>query len=160
MTQPFKDRKGNLHEKPDGRQVAKRIAAYGIARASNRVLLVRPAWKDVLELPGGGAENEETAIDCLKREFLEETGFSIRLIGNSPVKVKEELFYADDIDEYYDSKLLFFLVSIVGSRNEEAIKRQEIREISWHSINALDSKAVNKNHMAVLKEVLNKREED
>lgn len=60
----------------NGRQT--RIGVYGIALEGGRVLLARigpgEAETDYWTLPGGGLDWGEHPLDCLRREFEEETG--------------------------------------------------------------------------------------
>lgn len=160
MNLKFKDRKGNFHIKPSERDVCERISVYGIAKRNNKILLVKPVWKDEFELPGGGVRKREAIHDGLKREFLEETGFSIKILTDTPVKIKRELFYADDIDKYYNSQLLFFLVEVVGNKTPEIVKEQEIKEIRWCGLNVLENRAINSLHSGVLKELVNYNSEE
>jgi len=85
--------------------------------------------------PGGGMEFGETAADCIKREFQEETGLEI--------SVGEFLFACEFIKEPLHSIELFFKVTIVGgslalgtdpeaSRDLQILK--EVRFIPWHEI--------------------------
>lgn len=61
-----------------------RISIKAIIRDhSGRILLIREkdgGW----ELPGGGLEHNETALDCLKRELQEEIGVTARAILDAP----------------------------------------------------------------------------
>jgi 8-oxo-dGTP diphosphatase len=63
----------------------RRIAAYGLCRdAEGRILLVRAAVHDDFPrywgLPGGGIEHGEAPRDAVVREFVEETGFNVRVL--------------------------------------------------------------------------------
>ena len=62
-----------------------RVAAYGVARSRNEVLLVRASSATGVPgtwwLPGGGVEFGESPAECLAREFMEETGLVAR-VGN------------------------------------------------------------------------------
>ena len=62
-----------------------RIAAYGVARKANELLLVRASASTGVPgtwwLPGGGLGFGEGPKECLAREFLEETGLRVR-VGN------------------------------------------------------------------------------
>lgn len=159
MASKFRDRAGKFHLKPRWRCVRRRVSVYGIAEKNGKILLVKPMWKEEFELPGGGQEKKEKIPEALKREFLEETGFSIKLLADLPVKTRTELFYADDIDEYYISRLLFFLVKIVGSRRPSLVHSQEIREIHWCNRYDLNNRDINKSHLEVLREVFKSHKE-
>jgi mutator protein MutT len=60
---------------------SKHVGCYGIVKDTNKVLLIkksRGAYKGKLDLPGGGIEYGETALETLKREFMEEVGIEIQ----------------------------------------------------------------------------------
>lgn len=53
-----------------------RPSVYGVVKNdSNQVLLIRSPGG--IFLPGGGIDPGETHAECLKREFLEETGYAV-----------------------------------------------------------------------------------
>ena len=60
-----------------------RVAAYGLARRANEVLLVRASASTGVPgtwwLPGGGLLFGESPGMCLVREFMEETGLKARV---------------------------------------------------------------------------------
>jgi 8-oxo-dGTP diphosphatase len=63
---------------------ARRIGAYGVANDdSGRVLVVRQSDRSDLPgiwgLPGGGVGHGEHPADALRREFVEETGLTVRI---------------------------------------------------------------------------------
>lgn len=65
------------------------VGAYGILINQGKILLIkksRGAYKGMFDLPGGGIEFNEKAEEALKREFIEETGITLRgysLLGNN-----------------------------------------------------------------------------
>ena len=63
-----------------------RIAAYGVARADDAVLLVRSSllsdFPGVWTLPGGGVDFGEDPLDAVVRELREETGLLVRPDGD------------------------------------------------------------------------------
>jgi 8-oxo-dGTP diphosphatase len=62
-----------------------RVAAYGLARRANEVLLVRASPSTGVPgtwwLPGGGLRFAESPGDCLVRELMEETGLRAAVGG-------------------------------------------------------------------------------
>jgi ADP-ribose pyrophosphatase YjhB (NUDIX family) len=60
-----------------------RVAAYGVARRDDCILLVRASSDTGVPgtwwLPGGGLEFGESPRECLEREFVEETGLTVRV---------------------------------------------------------------------------------
>lgn len=52
-----------------------RETCFGIVKNGNKILVVNK--NNQYSLVGGGLEVGETFEDCLKREFLEETGYSV-----------------------------------------------------------------------------------
>jgi len=57
---------------------------YGIGFLSDRFLMVYNPSRKGWEMPGGHIENDETDEEAVKREFLEESGFSF-----TPIAKKE-----------------------------------------------------------------------
>lgn len=56
----------------------KRMAAGAVIRdGRGRVLLVKPAYKDGWELPGGSTEADESPRESCRRELLEELGIDL-----------------------------------------------------------------------------------
>ena len=52
-----------------------RETCFGIVRVNDKLLFVKK--NDQYSLVGGGIENGESYLDCLKREFIEESGYEI-----------------------------------------------------------------------------------
>lgn len=56
------------------------VAVRGIAIKDSKILLVKESEEWVWETPGGRIKKMESIEDGLKREFLEETGYTIKVI--------------------------------------------------------------------------------
>jgi 8-oxo-dGTP diphosphatase len=55
--------------------------AYAVAFSDGRFLMVRHPRRGGWEMPGGHVEDGETPEQAAVREFLEESGYSIRIVG-------------------------------------------------------------------------------
>lgn len=64
-----------LGQKPEKHDYRKTV--YGIVTNGDKLLVTYNPNLPEYSLVGGGLENNETLIDALKREFLEESGFLI-----------------------------------------------------------------------------------
>lgn len=61
------------------------VRVYGICIDDHQRLLVTDELihgHEVTKLPGGGLEFGEGSIDCIKREFLEETGQAVEVLNH------------------------------------------------------------------------------
>lgn len=65
-------------KKEDNQNYIPRVGAYGIAVKDNLVSVI--SVRDFHFLVGGGLENNENIEACLKREFLEEIGYEVKII--------------------------------------------------------------------------------
>ena len=56
------------------------VGAYGFIIKDNKIALIKKArggYKGLLDIPGGGIEHDETPVDALKRELMEEAGVTV-----------------------------------------------------------------------------------
>jgi ADP-ribose pyrophosphatase YjhB (NUDIX family) len=60
------------------------VRVYGILIDCNRLLVSDERHRDIsfTKLPGGGLQFGEGTVDCLKREFLEETRLEVEIISH------------------------------------------------------------------------------
>jgi 8-oxo-dGTP diphosphatase len=59
------------------------VRVYGVCRNANQEVLVadeRIKGKLITKFPGGGLEFGEGTLECVKREFIEETGQAVHVI--------------------------------------------------------------------------------
>ncbi len=146
----FFDRKGKACEKPNDIIPKKRESGYGVFIKDNKVFLVKPSWNNLFEFPGGGKELNESLIEALKREFKEETGSDIIEFEEEPFHSINTKFYADDIDEYFDSTMFFFKINKISERTG-SIDEIEIVEIKTIALNDLNKENTRDYCLEVLK---------
>jgi len=150
----YKDRKGNYHTKPANVISKKRESAYGIFIKNSKILLVKPSWIDIWEFPGGWKDEDETLFNTLKREFLEETGFEIIEFKKTPIKRINTKFYADDLDQYFNSQMSFFVIKQLGKQDKNLIDRKEIINLKYIPISKLSKKNMNNIHYEILNSLM------
>ncbi len=90
--------------------------------SSNRLLLVRKRGLDWWILPGGKIEEGESVEQCLKREFLEELGCSVRNEGFIGC-------YLDDWIERSEKIVILALRAVIEGGNPVA--GNEITDMRW-----------------------------
>lgn len=57
------------------------VGAYGFIIKNDSVALIKKArggYTGLLDIPGGGIEHDETPVDALKRELMEEAGVTVQ----------------------------------------------------------------------------------
>ena len=57
------------------------VGAYGFIIKNDKIALIRKArggYKGLLDIPGGGIEHDETPVEALKRELMEEAGVTVK----------------------------------------------------------------------------------
>lgn len=57
-----------------------RETCFGICERDNKILLTKKIKKNEIAMVGGGLENGESHHECLKREFIEESGYTVESI--------------------------------------------------------------------------------
>jgi 8-oxo-dGTP diphosphatase len=146
----FRDRQGILHTKPEHKPTIKRTSAYGIIIKENKVLLTKPTWINLWDLPGGGADPGETIEQGLKREFIEETSHKIINHNNKLIIKVYNNFYAEDLDKYFDSEMNFFIVNQLEKTNHP-IEPNEIKEVSWVDLKQIKPHNMSTDNYAALR---------
>jgi 8-oxo-dGTP diphosphatase len=100
-----------------------RVAAYGLARGGDEVLLVRASSATGVPgtwwLPGGGLWFGESPRECLAREFLEETGLVAR-VGDLLDVVSDVTEVARERVRLHSVRLIYEVHVEPGSERPEA----------------------------------------
>jgi len=136
-----------------------RTAVYGLIRNEKDEYLVQYFRnKDYYWLPGGGIEDNETELECLKREILEETGFK-----NFSVKEKfPEIFYnyisRNGTPSRNYTKVYALDVNTKDPKEDIALTSEEISdglELKWITVDEL-TKIINLDNIrsSILKQII------
>lgn len=107
----------------DGKIIT-RIAAKAIVFSDDKLLMIETSDGD-LKLPGGGAKNNESLAETLKREVTEETGFIIKEIISQLGRVNE--FKADQYekDAFFEMISHYFLCQLSQETTETNMDEYE-----------------------------------
>ncbi|MDD7736105.1 MAG: NUDIX domain-containing protein [Bacillales bacterium] len=97
-----------------------RHACRGIVVNDNKVLLCYETKEDKYLIPGGGVEECESYIDCLKRELEEETGY---LVSSKEqfLEVKEYFYW----DKNWEHIQHYFICDVVDNTKSTKLTKAE-----------------------------------
>ncbi len=98
-----------LRELPQGAKIIDRVAVRGICLRED-LYLSNIGIHDYYSFPGGGVEEGETLHEALRREILEECGYTVTFIGDEIAVIIEQKQLAHD--EFYRCENHFFLCEV------------------------------------------------
>lgn len=113
----------------EGRDYGDRPAAFGIAQRDGQIALVRiekphhPAWHD---LPGGALDPGETAEDAVIREFGEEAGLKVSVVGEF---ARADQYFLNTDGEAFDNRAVFFTLVVAG--DDPGLKVEDDHTLVW-----------------------------
>lgn len=106
-------------------------------KEKTKLLLVKGVSSECWGFPKGGAEGEETSIDCAKRETMEETGISVNITDDTKKEIINGIIY------YY------IIIDNIKVKQEDIIDKNEISEIRWFHISELIENNIYKTNKSV-----------
>lgn len=134
-------------EKLSGVEYGEKNGVYGILINNyGKVAIIKIATKYFL--PGGGIEKGETHEECLKREFVEETGYEIEIVSYIGTA---SLYHTTKTGQYKRGIGYFYIVNLkadIGNKIEEdhellwiepdeCVKRLFLEHQAWAVLEAL-----------------------
>jgi len=129
-----------------------RETCFGIYQKEGKLLLVKK--NNQYSLVGGGIDKNETQEECLKREFLEETGYPISSIKEL---VSIDCFWLADNKYPLESLANIYIVDIDETCKIDALEK-DTHEIEFVDIDSVESLLPLPYHKEAIKEYLkNKR---
>ncbi len=124
-----------MSEEPSGLKNLQRAGAYGVLIGDKQVLLVRATgsagrwW-----LPGGGIQFGEAPIDCLIREFQEETGLVVAPTALIDV-VSDVMAYPERGLRVHTTRVLYRVQATSGALRAEVGGSTDTAQ--WHAMDGV-----------------------
>lgn len=100
-----------------------KVDVRAAAFLDGRVLLVRELGDGLWTLPGGWADVNETAAQCVVREVKEESGYEARAVKLAAVYDYQTSNRRRHIDSIYK---LFFICELTGGRAQSSVETSEV----------------------------------
>ncbi len=150
----FLDPKQSPVEKPENEPVHWRVGLYPVIfSGDDKVLMIQSNFSGKYEFPGGKMELEESIPEALARECLEETGYKIRMVSQTPVYSGEQYFYGNVSKKFYHAIHLFYEAELVDATpNANLIDPDsEVAKVEWLALDQLNEANCQAIHWPVIK---------
>ena len=111
----------------------------------NKVLLMHHRKLNMWLPPGGHIDEHELPCDCAVREFKEETGLDISLVGKEELLggvkklIQPKHIQLEDIEEGHQHIDLIYFARLKNPEQSIVIKGDEAKDIRWFSEKDLHS---------------------
>jgi ADP-ribose pyrophosphatase YjhB (NUDIX family) len=129
-----------------------KVDVRGAAFVGGRVLMVREISDGKWTLPGGWADVNQSAGECVVREIAEESGFTARAVKLAAVYDYQKRNPPPHIDSIYK---MFFICDIVGG---EARASDETSEVAFFSRRQLPPLSLGRTTAAQIENMFHHRE--
>lgn len=121
--------------------ISTHVGSYGIIIRDEKIALIKKArggYKGKLDLPGGGIEHDETPVEALKRELMEEAGVTVtsyELLDATSKTFKWQM--EEDIIEDLHHIGILYTVKVKESKLKEEADGLDSEGADWYSIDEL-----------------------
>lgn len=112
-----------------------RPAVYGVLVAKGKLVFIQPNWDTKFSLPGGSIDLGEDPITAIKREFIEETGLRVEVVGEQPLFIDTQLYGNPEKNQYFQRLSLFYECKLIEKTDNPV--DEESTEIIWKEMKKL-----------------------
>ena len=120
------------------------VGAYGLIIKNDSIALIKKArggYKGLLDIPGGGIEHDETPVEALKRELMEEAGV---VVNNYELLLATSRTFSWQVDFNLIEDLhhigIIYKVEIEDDKLKEEADGLDSNGCSFYKIEELDKK--------------------
>ena len=120
------------------------VGAYGFIIKNDSVALIKKArggYKGLLDIPGGGIEHDETPVEALKRELMEEAGVTVtdyKLLSATSRTFTWKV--EDDLEEDLHHIGILYKVEVLEDNVKEEADGIDSNGCDYYDINKLHKK--------------------
>lgn len=116
-----------------------RVACRAIIIKDNKLAMIKGKKFNELKFPGGGLEQDETHLECLMREVVEETGLIIDVLTQNPFGLVTEIRKSTiEVDTIFQMNSYYYTVSLddtkLGKTNLDPYEIEHGYELIWVDI--------------------------
>lgn len=116
-----------------------RVACRAIIIKDNKLAMIKGKKFNELKFPGGGLEQDETHLECLMREVVEETGLIIDVLTQTPFGLVTEIRKSTiEVDTIFQMNSYYYTVSLddtkLGKTNLDPYEIEHGYELIWVDI--------------------------
>jgi len=116
-----------------------------ILNEENKILMLKPSYKDYYEIPGGVVEKNESPLNCCKREVFEEIGLKLNI---------EKLLVVEYQQLKFDDSFMFlFYGGIIRSKEikRKNLQKDEIVDYGFYTIEEIKEFTVERLYLRIKK---------